>query len=392
MIRTIRWCLSPLSAAARRHPLEPPAVPCCCPPLPVGAYRRSTSCMTKKNILQKKRSVLSYLRRRKEVSMILSDELLRNLARTCVGRLDSYAVQQANGLYLRYKAALTMSVLRAHLEGTLTIASYPVTERNLCRFAVFDADHEEGLRYLVQLQQTFAGLSIPSYLEKARRGIHLRLFLFCSCSPVLLRQALLPYCPPGMEFFPKRDWADWEHPGNAVRLPLGVHRRTGLRYPFVEYKQSCFVPYARMVTDTLSWLSTVERVSLEALSRLAQQNEAKALSAQKEVRPQKPLPVSPGARYSSIREWNACQDPLEVIGRYVDLDRHGMGCCPFGSHHKNGKDTHPSLKVYDPSISGGCCWWCHAWGKGGSVFDFLKLYYGLEPKELWHRILSGGQF
>lgn len=94
----------------------------------------------------------------------------------------------------------------------------------------------------------------------------------------------------------------------------------------------------------------------------------------------------------SGRDWNARRNPFALIGRYVELDSRGMGCCPFGWHHVNGRDVHPSFKVHKPKFSGGYCWYCLAWGSGGSVFDFLLLYHNIEARELWHRILAGEQF
>jgi hypothetical protein len=86
------------------------------------------------------------------------------------------------------------------------------------------------------------------------------------------------------------------------------------------------------------------------------------------------------------------QDPIVVIGRYVSLDGNGMGCCPFGWHHDDGQDGHPSFVVYQPSAPSICCWYCHVWQQGGSLFDFLKLYCGLEAGELWHFLQIGFEF
>ena len=53
----------------------------------------------------------------------------------------------------------------------------------------------------------------------------------------------------------------------------------------------------------------------------------------------------------------------------------------------------PSLFLGLYSASGDvACWYCHVWKRGGSLFDFLRYYYALEPRLLWHRILSGEQF
>jgi hypothetical protein len=48
--------------------------------------------------------------------------------------------------------------------------------------------------------------------------------------------------------------------------------------------------------------------------------------------------------------------------------------------------------VYQPSPPDICCWYCHAWQQGGSLFDFLRLYYGLEAGELWRLLLAGFVF
>lgn len=91
----------------------------------------------------------------------------------------------------------------------------------------------------------------------------------------------------------------------------------------------------------------------------------------------------------TIHAWCDRQDALSVIGRYVQLDRRGMACCPFGWHHSDGKDSHPSLWVHAPTASGGPCWYCNTWRRGGNLFDFLCLWYDVAPREMWRRIQTG---
>jgi len=202
--------------------------------------------------------------------MVWSDALVQVLVDTCVGRTDRYLVQQGNGRYCSFQARLTSGFMQDHLAGRCTLASYVITEEGLCRFVVFDADADDGLFQLFQVQQALAEVAVPSYLERSRRGGHLWVFLAQALPPRLVRRALLSYCLPGMEFFPAHETADFEHPGYAVRLPLGVHRKSGRRYPFVEYSLSGFIPYASTVGDTLAWLKTVERPSGLVLSHLAE--------------------------------------------------------------------------------------------------------------------------
>jgi hypothetical protein len=106
----------------------------------------------------------------------------------------------------------------------------------------------------------------------------------------------------------------------------------------------------------------------------------------------KSVPSVPASPSTSINAWCAVQDPFELIGQYVELDRRGMGHCPFGAYHSDDVDSHPSFRVYAPARPGGCCWHCYTVGLSGNVFNFLRLYYGLDAKALWSRILAGESF
>jgi len=51
-----------------------------------------------------------------------------------------------------------------------------------------------------------------------------------------------------------------------------------------------------------------------------------------------------------------------------------------------------TLWVHAPRSSGAPCWYCHVWQRGGNLFDFLCLWYGTSPRQMWQRILAGEQF
>jgi len=74
----------------------------------------------------------------------------------------------------------------------------------------------------------------------------------------------------------------------------------------------------------------------------------------------------------SIHDWCAAQDALRVIGRYVRLDQRGMGCCPLESITR---------VATTPVLPCGCI-----------LRVVLLLYYGLDARSLWQRILSGETF
>ncbi len=310
----------------------------------------------------------------------------------CIGRSDDYAFQLRDGRYLRAGTSLTYDDLFAHLQGRYTLGTYLINEHNLCRFAVFDSDAPTGLFDLAGLNMNLATSGIPSYLELSRRGAHLWVFLSEPISPALVRAWLLPFCSVGIEFYPKQDQASLEHPGSLIRLPLGVHLRSGERYPFVSLVDGQPFPLFSSVVDALGWFSTIERANVPSPSTILPQRENGSPQTQQNISFKKTQPTTTVGFPSTIRDWCASQDPLAVIGRYVSLDGNGVGCCPFGWHHDDGVDTRPSFVAYYPTFPDICCWYCHVWQSGGSLFDFLKLYYGFEASELWHLLLSGFQF
>jgi len=165
--------------------------------------------------------------------------------------------------------------------------------------------------------------------------------------------------------------------GSLIRVPLGIHRRSGQRYPFVDAQLR---PVAPSLQGMLAWLGTVERAVVPPLQPL--------IPPHPDPEP-RPFFASPAGSQRSIRAWNAQHDPLTFIGRFVRLNHQGVGCCPFGWHHRGGHDTRASFKVYQPGVLGGYCWYCYTWQRGGSVFDFLRYWYNLDAKELWRRIQAG---
>jgi hypothetical protein len=298
-----------------------------------------------------------------------------------VARRDDCAVQLPGGRYRRRYRPLTPSDIMQHLAGAVTYGTYVMDRTGRCRFAVFDDDTADGLSRLAQVQTALLHDGIPSYLEQSRRGGHLWVLLLVPVLASLLRSWLLPYALPEMEFYPKQN--EGVGYGSLIRLPLGVHRVTGKRYPFVRPDGERFVPIASSLHTTLAALATFERVEPPKLAPIVQARTPHTQSFSSF----QPAPTFRRNRLT-IRQWNAAHDPLQVIGRYVSLNSFGVGCCPFGEHHKNGVDTHPSFKVYRPGVPGGYCWYCYTWQRGGSIFDFLCLYHSVDARTMWDRLLQ----
>lgn len=241
---------------------------------------------------------------------------------------------------------------------------------------------------MIQLEHCFAQEGIPSYLEGSRRGSHL--WVFCSrlVPASQLRRWLLPYCPAGVEFYPRQDEGNGY--GSLIRLPLGVHRVTSCRYWFFSHLHGGQLSHvsARTVEDSLTWLAGVRRATVPDEAHLP--TDGSPPSADTHPSLAKPAhPSTTPSPLASIRAWCDAQNPYTVIGRYVSLDRRGLGCCPFGDHHSDSTDSHPSLRVYHPTRSGGSCWYCYVWQRGGTLFDFLCLWHSVDARTLWQRIRTG---
>jgi hypothetical protein len=142
------------------------------------------------------------------------------------------------------------------------------------------------------------------------------------------------------EVFPKRDQLDDQtQVGNLVRVPFGIHRMTGQRYPLVDPIN--LQPVSKTVVGTLEYLAEVERISVdragELLESLAQRIESaasphRALSAG--------FPLAGRHETPTQRLKTRLGDPYDFISQYVELNQDGRGHCPF-----HPPDYHPSFVV-----------------------------------------------
>src|SRR6266568_2397071 len=327
-------------------------------------------------------------------------ELVEAYASLFVHCWSQYAVQQRDGSYWRVKEQLTLPLISAHLEGHWTLGTYLLDEQCRCSFAVFDADGVDGLWQLVDLAAELAGQGIPTVLEASRRGGHLWVHFARPTPAHAVRAWLLPYALAlGVELYPKQDALG---PGGAcslIRLPLGIHRQGRGWYPFVLMKRDGeVVPVGETVQECCAWVcQAVQRVAVPEAVCVACASPGGHLVRDDALIASHEGNVSRGEMFmashegmarpgrGSIRAWCRAQDTVGVVGRYVMLDRRGIGSCPFKEHHYRG-DVRPSFQVfggYDPH------WYCYTWGRAGDLFDFLCLYYQITPQEAWERLRQG---
>jgi hypothetical protein len=309
---------------------------------------------------------------------------------SCGGCWSSYAIQQGDGRYWRVCEPLTHTLVSAHLRGLVTLGTYLLDEADTCAFAVFDADSEDGLERLAMLAGELRQDGVPTLVEASRRGGHLWVHLAEPTPAHAVRAWLLPYAQGyGLELYPKQD-ACVSGPGSLIRLPLGIHRRSRGWYPFLAtVADGSLVPVGQTVEDCCRWAwASVERVTVPVV--------AHSLPLVHVALPAGVVGGSPEATggpdaghlgdrrggRGRIRAWCRSHDALAVIGRYVALDRRGVGSCPFKGHHYRG-DVRPSFQVFPESEQ---CWYCYTWQRGGDLFDFLCLYYEVTPQEGWLRL------
>ncbi len=142
---------------------------------------------------------------------------------------------------------LDVDVVRMHLNGDTTVnlfAINPETQRS--KWVCIDADFDGATESLIELQRELKQDGIEAALEQSRRGGHLWIFcetplLAAECRIYIYNLALRLGIPvkcgglkDGIEVFPRQDRLEEGEYGNAIRAPLGVHRKTNLRYWFQE--------------------------------------------------------------------------------------------------------------------------------------------------------------
>ncbi len=316
----------------------------------------------------------------------LPDDLVTAYASLFVHCWDTYAVQQHDGAYWRVCEPVTLPLLAAHLAGRWTLGSYLLDADSRCSFAVFDADGADGLSRLAELAEELWHVGVPTLLEASRRGGHLWLHFVEAAPAWRVRAWLLPYAEAlGAELYPKQDTLVPGGSGSLIRLPLGVHRKSRGWYPFLARAASgAWLPVGETVEACCAWaVQHVERVAVPVIEGM-ERVEAPGIGFPAQMACHT-LNVSDGGGYNSIRAWCQAQDIRAVIGRYVSLDKRGVGSCPFKEHHYRG-DMRPSFQVFvgaDPH------WYCYTWRRAGDLFDFLCLYAHLTPQDTWQRLRAG---
>jgi TOTE conflict system primase-like protein len=177
------------------------------------------------------------------------ETLLRAWESRFLNRVTPHALQRPDGSYRWVFRRCDPTVVARHLGGELTLAVASLDAGGGCRWACVDADADgtdgqpDGVGQLVTLARALSALGLaPPLLEASRRGGHLWLFFDAPVPAALARSVVRGVLrrlrtEDGLDLARLELYPDADRPGalgHAVRLPLGIHRRTGARYPLLD--------------------------------------------------------------------------------------------------------------------------------------------------------------
>lgn len=278
---------------------------------------------------------------------------------------------------------LTPAVIRQHFTGQFTVGVYPVRLDGTVTFFALDLDIDksalsrargdpafaqslretlqvEGPRLLSVLRELgFA----PLFENSGYKGRHFWVFLAepAPADAVHLMGRLLlawqaPRLPLGLhlEFFPKQANLKGKGLGNLIKLPLGIHRRTGRRSVFLDDR-------SQPLPDQLAALRAAARLPREALHAAIERLKAlAATSAGAEKAGETPTLQAPwegeageGGTTSVLGGTPSPQKrpappPPAPIWTEADFEadpriRHLLGECPVLAELKRNVDEHRRL-------------------------------------------------
>ena len=164
------------------------------------------------------------------------DKLIKVFYEYFICRTDVFNLQFKDGNYLKRQEELTPIYLYKHLSGEIAVNVHALDKNSMSKWIVFDVDRspKKTVKKLVNyLNKTEYSKSF--LVEKTGgRGYHLWVLFNRKYSAAVLRiiasEILNTVKVEGVEIFPKQDFISEEVPyGNTVRLPFGIHQKTGKR-------------------------------------------------------------------------------------------------------------------------------------------------------------------
>ena len=254
----------------------------------------------------------------------------------------------------------------AHLKGDLTLGAYALNVDDRARFLAFDADDETQWAKLIQHGSSLESQGATAYLEASRRGGHLWLFFSRPVMGRAVREFGLglveAFHLAGIELFPKQAHLK-TGPGSLIRMPFGVHRRTGERYGFFKPDGQ---PLAASFEEQMRILSHPQNVPPPVFQAYRSLRNTTTESAEKAENG--PAEAPTGTLSERIK---GSVSVLDFVSQYVELSPNGRGLCPFHDDQQASFSVNPE----------GNYWHCFAGCGGGSIIDFWMKKQGCDFKQ-----------
>lgn len=263
------------------------------------------------------------------------------------GREAVYARQWVDpkGLtgYTPVREPLNTKAVKNHLQGNHTIGIYPLRMDNTVLFAAFDLDlssavvksaapgttdwntaFEQLTAYGRLLQGKAAQMGLPLYwADSGFKGVHLWAFFAEPIPAKLARQMCKAIAdqitvPPTVrvEIFPKQNALPPDGLGNLIKLPLGVHRKTGRRAWFQGAE-----PEMSAQKEFLKSIQLIHRDQLQLSYEIYSNHELSVLTAEEDppVEQTTGALVPSPAREIEVYDPNADEELQNLLGKCVTL-------------------------------------------------------------------------
>ena len=165
---------------------------------------------------------------------------IETIASLFVSRSDAYAVQTDSGSWASLKRPVTSEVLIRHIDGQLTAGIYQLDIKSEVKWVCFDFDDGDAE---VDARKLFAHIKTTEYAKAALlehtggRGYHVWIFFEDRVSAwhaKKIAENIVERAEVRCEIFPKEGKLAAGGYGHLVRLPQGIHKRTGLRSKLIE--------------------------------------------------------------------------------------------------------------------------------------------------------------
>jgi hypothetical protein len=295
------------------------------------------------------------MRSEREQNTEIEREALNRYVQSFIPRFDCYPLQKPDGSYTAIHEPLTSKVVEAHLIGTATIGAYALDTNNRARWLCLDADDEQDWHGLWRLAHHLKHEAVPAYVEPSRRGGHLWMF-FDPLPATDIRRfgkwLLSEHQLETVELYPKQDELR-TGTGSLVRLPLGIHRKDGQRYYFIDLNGK---PLAPSIREQMHVLGSPEKIPYPYIQGIVNNL----------PEPRKLFPTPHFEKFKGLQgatpseRIRAAISVYDFVSQYVDLDRNGHGYCPFHDDHLMSFGVNNANNF----------WHCFAGCGGGSVIDF----------------------